>query len=522
MKPGIPNRLPMILLLGLLAIFDCADSQPDRIIPISRQPRITPDYTGLMIPSNIAPMHFRIQEEGRAFRVTLQSSNQEPVVLHSSDPEIRIFRKTWRKLLRNSEGDSLRIQIDVLTADRRWARFQPVVNSISESPIDGFLVYRRLKPYHTLWGAMGIYQRNLESFSESPLILNRTMDDACINCHSFYQKRPDRMILHTRGRIGSGMLVADGGDVIKVDTRTAFNRGHATFRSWHPNGELLAVSINQFIQLFHSTGESREVCDLGSDLMVYHFKSQTLSTYPTIARPDRMETYPSWAPDGKTLYFSCAPKIESYLAAGDRGIDDIYRKIRYDLQAISYDPDSGTWGELTTLLPAAETGKSILQPNVSPDGRFLLFVMADYGGFPIFNKSSDIYLMDLQTGGYHKPDINSDETESSACWSSNGRWFVFVSKRMDGLYAFPYLCHVDENGRVSKPFLLPQEDPDYYDSVRETFNVPEFVTGPVQTLWQALSRAALDNGSMIRANLDEKVQVDQVTSASVQPMWQQP
>jgi len=517
-----PTIVRILLLLTILMVLSCGFPEPDSVTQILRQPKITPDYADLIIPPNIAPMHFQIQEEGKVFRVSIQSSNLEPIIIQSSNPEIRIAQKTWRRLLQKNKGKSFRIAIDVQTSDEKWERFESIINHVSESDIDGFLVYRRLRPYHTLWGTMGIYQRNLEDFSETPLLLNRTMDNTCINCHSFYQKRPDRMILHTRGRSGSGMLVADGENVIKVDTRTAFNQGHATFRSWHPNGEIVAVSINRFIQFFHATGESREVCDLGSDLMLYHFESNTMSTYPTIAHPDRMETYPCWAPDGCSLFFCSAPKIESYLTAEERDIDAVYSRIQYDLHQIPYDPESGTWGKITTILSSSETGKSVVMPNVSPDGRFLLFSIADYGSFPIFNKSSDIYMMDLQTGDYHKPDINSDETESSMCWSSNGRWFVFVSKRMDGLYAFPYLCHVDESGRVSKPFLLPQDDPDYYETVRETFNVPEFVTGPVETSWQALSRAALDNASLIQANLDEKVQVDQVTGASVRSMWQQP
>jgi len=40
---------------------------------------------------------------------------------------------------------------------------------------------------------------------------------------------------------------------------------------------------------------------------------------------------------------------------------------------------------------------------------------------------------------------------------------------------------VDESGQFSKPFLLPQKDPDYYDMSLRSFNVPEFLTGKVRS-----------------------------------------
>ena len=200
----------------------------------------------------------------------------------------------------------------------------------------------------------------------------------------------------------------------------------------------------------------------------------------------------------------------------------IYDKIKYDLNKVGYDPVNNSWGKVTTVLSAAETGKSIVMSCISPDGRFLLFCMTDYGSFPVFVKSSDIYIMDLKTGEYYKPDINSDQSESNFNWSSNSRWFAFGSKRLDGIFTRFYLCFIDEKGMVSKPFILPQEDPEFYNKMLDTFNLPEFITAPVKTSWQSLSRAALDNTSMIKAVLDEKVKLDGVSGATMRSMWQQP
>jgi hypothetical protein len=48
---------------------------------------------------------------------------------------------------------------------------------------------------------------------------------------------------------------------------------------------------------------------------------------------------------------------------------------------------------------------------------------------------------------------------------------------------------VDEEGNVSKPFILPQKDPLFYDSFLRTYSVPELVTGPIKIKQKALIRA---------------------------------
>ena len=92
-----------------------------------------------------------------------------------------------------------------------------------------------------------------------------------------------------------------------------------------------------------------------------------------------------------------------------------------------------------------------------------MFTLASYGNFSIWHKDADLYLMDLLTGETKPLTVaNSDDVESYHSWSSNGKWFIFGSRREDGLYARLYIAHLDEQGNASKPFLLPQEDPDFY------------------------------------------------------------
>ena len=111
-----------------------------------------------------------------------------------------------------------------------------------------------------------------------------------------------------------------------------------------------------------------------------------------------------------------------------------------------------------------------------------MFTLSDYGNFSIWHKEADLWLLDLTSGDLRKlSEVNSDDTESFHNWSSNSRWFVFSSRRGDGLYTRLYLASMDENGKISKPFLLPQEDPEtYYDRSVYSYNVPDFTSEPIK------------------------------------------
>jgi hypothetical protein len=240
---------------------------------------------------------------------------------------------------------------------------------------------------------------------------------------------------------------------------------------------VVAYTENLVNQFFHSAKvEARDVVDRDSDLAYLDLRSWQIRTAPAIADANRLETYPAWSPDGRYLYFSSAPIIWK-----DREALPVtaYRECRYDLRRASYDIHADTWGAPEAVLSARATGKSILLARVSSDGRWVLFCMCDYGCFPAYQPSSDLYLIDLATGEYTKPPINSDRSESWHCWSSNSRWIAFSSKRRDGLFTRTYLSYVEPNGTVCKPLIVPQKDPRFYDSYLYTWSVPELHLEPV-------------------------------------------
>jgi len=115
----------------------------------------------------------------------------------------------------------------------------------------------------------------------------------------------------------------------------------------------------------------------------------------------------------------------------------------------------------------------------------------DYGYFSIWHKESDLWLMNLETGAsFPLEAANSEDADSYHNWSIGSHWFVFTSRRENGLYSQLYLSCIDDEGKPTKPFLLPQKDPKkYYATTLYSFNTPDFTSRPVEFDSRAASSA---------------------------------
>jgi len=89
---------------------------------ISDSPNIYPDYTDLVIPSNIAPMNFRIKQPAEKYFVRIYTSDKQDIEIVSTKPEIIIPLKKWRKLLKANHGKSVFYDVYVMGADGGWQR----------------------------------------------------------------------------------------------------------------------------------------------------------------------------------------------------------------------------------------------------------------------------------------------------------------------------------------------------------------------------------------------------------------
>jgi hypothetical protein len=468
---SIMNRIGNgIFLVGLILLGSCSDI-PENFAEKGVSPSIFPDIRNVTVPVNIAPLNFMMTGSTQKVVTLFEGRNGKIEITGKSKIETRL--KKWHNLLEKNGDDSLKVTV-YAKENGKWFRYLPFSIYIKSAPIDPYLVYRLIAPGYESWSEMGIYQRNITNFHEEPIIDNRLLTGNCMNCHSFNQNNPDQMMFHLRGNISATILVKEG-VVTKLATKTNETISNCVYPYWHPSGNYIAYSVNAISQVFHTVSDKRiEVMDSKSDVMVYDIKANKLITSKLISGDQSFETFPVFSADGNTLIF-CSAKSAT--------MPDDYNKVRYSLCSISFDPASGTFGnKVDTLISSYKTGKSISFPRASHDGKFLMFTMSDYGNFSIWHKEADLWLMNLADGTIRPlTGINSDNTESYHSWSSGSHWFVFSSRRIDGLHTRTYIAWLDENGVPSKPFILPQKDPGFYDSFMKSFNVPELVTKKVKT-----------------------------------------
>ncbi|MDR1860998.1 MAG: hypothetical protein LBR06_08795 [Bacteroidales bacterium] len=476
--------------INLIFLLVAACAAPSDYESLQQTPDMFPDYADVTVPCNIAPLNFRINGIDR-HRTWFVAGRDSFVVTGRS--EVTIPLRKWKRLLATHHNNEQLFMKIYAEKDGRRFRYPPVAVTIAPDSVDSYFVYRLVDPcYH--WGHLGIYQRDLSSFAVTPVLTNSLTDGNCMNCHSFCQNNPRKMLLHLRAE-NAGTLFVNNGKTTKVNTKVKNNVSAGVYPRWHPDGRYVAFSVNMTLQLFHSMNQRLiEVYDAESDLVLYDTETMTLLNFPLLRNPNMLETFPEWSPDGHTLFFCNASSLYEegmprQFGSYTKDIDRLTSvnpnmlpsfEVRYGLFSVSFDPDKGNIGSRIDTVLIAD-GKSVSHPRISPDGKYILLNLSDFGTFPIWQESNDLYLLDMQTRELRAADeLNSPRSDSYHCWTTNGRWVVFSSRRIDGIYTHPYIAYFDKNGRFGKPFIIPQKYSYYYEHLMRSFNIPEFVTGKIE------------------------------------------
>ena len=455
MKRWLPLLAACLLAASCIGSTSYEDTLPD----------IYPDYIGVTIPAGIAPLNFNLPEAYDRVFVKVTGSQGGEIKVRGRWASFPV--KAWHELTQQNAGGTLHFTV-LGRKDGAWTQWRDFILYVSDAPLDDYgVVYRKIAPGYTTYSRIGLYQRNLHNFREDPIIESTLTPGQCVGCHTANATDPSQYMFHLRGKHGATLIQQDG---VRewVTTKTDSTIGNVAYTYWHPSGQWFAGSINPVRQCFW-TGDQRtiEVFDLASDVVVMDMRDHSLVVDPRFTTKDYLETSPAFSADGKTLYFCRAKAFDV-----PREVDSV----RYDLMRASFDAETGALGEPETVIPAAQEGHSVSFPRPSYDGRWLMYNQADFSVFPIDHKEADLWLMDLATGETRSIDeVNSAFSESFHNWSSNSRWFLFASRRDDGLYVQVYLSSIDEEGHCTKPFVLPQKNPrKFYRSTLYSYNVPDF------------------------------------------------
>ena len=483
----------MLLASAVLLMSSCAN-HPD--VPSSSKeaktlPAIFPDYCNVTIPCNIAPLNFMLPaddyEECVARFITPDGKQQT----YGNGVKVQIPESEWHDMLSASKGKSIKVEVWG-KKNGEWLSFNPFEINVAEDPIDEYLSYRLIEPSYVAWTFMEIAQRNLTSFEETQIFNNEITSvdrekGQCINCHSYQNYKTDNMLFHVR-LSNSGTVIVNDGKVSKVNLKRDYTISSGVYPAWHPTEKLIAFSTNLTRQAFHTQNPNKiEVYDLASDMILYDVVKDSVSIVSNDST--LLEVYPTWSPDGKYLYYCKSVPLPEEMK--DKDIRTTYPKIQYNLYRRSFDIATHNFGDEELVYDAASSDKSVSLPRISPDGRYLLFAIGQYGCFHSRHHDGDIVCIPLdqyngapiQVETASKVDlslVNSKEfSDSYPSWSSNGHWIMLASRRDDDNYSRVYFAYF-KNGKVGKAFMLPQEDPEHNTFLLKSYNRPEFMVEPVK------------------------------------------
>ena len=497
-----------IYLFGILLLSSCGPSVPETYTESEELPKIYPDVIDVTIPQNIAPLTFMLDEEADGMIARYQAGDVEVVCEDKMQPSM----SQWHELTAKA-GD---INVDVyVKKDDSWTHHKPFAIHVSADSIDSYLSYRLIPSSFVSYEALTISQRCLENYDESVIYDNMLCgfekEGQCINCHNYQQWNPERMQFHARQHCG-GTIIAYDGDIRKINMRNDSILSAGVYPAWHPWLKLIVYSTDKTHQSFHTTDMNKiEVFDLESDIIAYDLDHNEVTNLENDTT--EFEVFPAWAPDGKTLYY-CSAHFEYQSPKGANASELVNRceELKYNIYKKSFDPETMQFGPRELVFAADTLDMSAVLPRISPDGRWLVFTMSKFGYFHIWHHDADLWVMDLEklkveNGKLNEDscvvarpldEVNSKDTESYHTWSSNGRWLVVSSRRDDGTFTRPFFAHVDKDGKWSKPFELPQADPEYHRQFLRSFNIPEFMKGPVEIAPQTFADMLKGEGDPVK------------------------
>ena len=473
------KRFYIFPLLALFLMASCGPKLPTSFTQSNEQPAIYPDYADVTIPVNIAPLTFQLEQDADEMVTRFSYGDQE---LLCEGLKARPDIDDWHQLTAAAQGHDISVEVYARNGEQ-WQRYKPFAFHVSTDSIDAYLSYRLISPSYVTYEELTLNQRCLENYDERVMVDNMLcsteQDGQCVNCHNYQQSNPERMLFHARQNHGGTVVVYDG-NIRKINMRNDSILSAGVYPTWHPWLPLVVFSTNKTGQSFHTRNMNKiEVFDSASDIIAYDVEHNAVTNVENDTT--EFEVFPFWAPDGKSLYYCSAHFEFRDTVSEDVEVIRRYRDIKYNIYRKSFDLETMTFGPREIVFQADSLGKSATLPRISPDGRYLVFTLGNYGCFHIWHHEADLWLIDLATGKFDKmKGINSDDTESYHSWSSNGRWMVVSSRREDANFTRPFIAHVDEQGRASKPFALPQADPDYHRQFMKSYNIPEFMTGPVE------------------------------------------
>ena len=175
-----------LLVLATCLFAACARQAeiPAESTPVNEAADIYPDYRDIVVPPNIAPLNFMVKSEGDEYVATVTDGKRTVTAGAAADGKLAFDSTEWRQLLAEAKGKELAVTV-YAKRGADWVQFPKYGIGVAEEPIDPYLSYRLIEPSYELYRQLGLYQRNLENFSESVIYENNRSyerdNNHCVN-----------------------------------------------------------------------------------------------------------------------------------------------------------------------------------------------------------------------------------------------------------------------------------------------------------------------------------------------------
>ena len=99
----------LFVLLPLLMLFAACQPSLPEAKPLDERPVLFPDYMGVTVPCNIAPLNFRL--EGTHPTIARLMAGKEELRIAASDGSLSIPQSSWERRLQAAKGDQLQVEL---------------------------------------------------------------------------------------------------------------------------------------------------------------------------------------------------------------------------------------------------------------------------------------------------------------------------------------------------------------------------------------------------------------------------
>ena len=127
----------LLVFISLFLLWSCSVQEPKADRQIDALPYIYPDYIGVTIPSNIAPLRFKLKTDANEAIAVLNADTYN-FIEKAEDGKFLFDESDWTKLLSHAKGQDIQVKIYV-RQDGMWAAYKEFPIHVAKEEIDSHL-----------------------------------------------------------------------------------------------------------------------------------------------------------------------------------------------------------------------------------------------------------------------------------------------------------------------------------------------------------------------------------------------